>query len=109
MHERSLHADVHREDGANWAQVHEWPGCFATGDTLDELVACLEEAITLYVTPDGEQEQKLNIRLSGLDLRVGSELELRPARAELDGFANTPFRSRDPHGRGDSIGGGPRR
>jgi predicted RNase H-like HicB family nuclease len=109
MQERLLRVDVEREDGVYWAQVHEWPGCFATGDTLTELLAALEEAIAMYVTHDGEEEQKLAIRLSGLELRVGSERELRPARAELDGFANAPFRSRDPHGRGPTMGGGSRR
>jgi predicted RNase H-like HicB family nuclease len=109
MQERSLHVDVHREDGAYWAQVHEWLGCLATGGTLTERLAALEEATAMYVAPDGEEEQKLAIGLSGLELRVGSERELRPARAELDGFANAPFRSRDPHGGGPSMGGGSRR
>jgi predicted RNase H-like HicB family nuclease len=42
----SLHADVHRErDGSLWAHVSELPGCFASGDDLDQLVPALAEAI----------------------------------------------------------------
>ena len=40
-------AEVHFEDGSYWAQVRELPGCFASGDTLDELFAGLREAIQL--------------------------------------------------------------
>jgi predicted RNase H-like HicB family nuclease len=39
---------VHTEDGSYWAQVVELPGVFASGDTLDELVEALGEAISLY-------------------------------------------------------------
>ena len=40
------------KDGSLWAEVLELPGCFASGDTLDELRDALEEAISLYVTDD---------------------------------------------------------
>ena len=39
---------VHEEDGSYWAEVLELPGCFASGDTLDELRASLDEAIRLH-------------------------------------------------------------
>jgi predicted RNase H-like HicB family nuclease len=40
---------VHQEqDGSFWAEVRDLPGCFASGDTLDELRDALEEAISLY-------------------------------------------------------------
>lgn len=42
--------NLHREDdGSFWAEVVELPGCFATGETLDELREALEEAISLYL------------------------------------------------------------
>jgi len=42
--------NVHQEgEGALWAEVVELPGCFASGDTLDELREALEEAISLYL------------------------------------------------------------
>ncbi len=104
MHECELRVDVQREAGAYWAQVHEWPGCFAAGETLSELLELLEEAIAMFVTPDDEEPPPLDARLSAVDVRVGSERELRPARSELSGFANAPFRSRNPHQGGPSIG-----
>ena len=43
---------VHFEDGAYWAEVVELPGCFASGDTLDELKDALGEAIGMYLEDD---------------------------------------------------------
>jgi predicted RNase H-like HicB family nuclease len=39
---------VNEEEGSYWAEVLELPGCFASGDTLDELRAALDEAIRLH-------------------------------------------------------------
>ena len=47
MQERTLRVDVVREGGSYWAQVHEWRGCFASGETLGELMEALEEAIAM--------------------------------------------------------------
>lgn len=44
-----LTADIHHEDGSYWAEVSELPGCFASGDTLDELIGSLGEGIELYL------------------------------------------------------------
>lgn len=44
---------VRSEDGSFWATVEEYPGVFATGDTLDELRESLEEGVAL-VAPDRE-------------------------------------------------------
>ena len=38
---------VHEEDGSYWAEVVELPGCFASGDTLDELRSGLDEAVRM--------------------------------------------------------------
>ncbi len=45
---------VHQEEDAGpmWAEVLDLPGCFASGDSLDELREALEEAISLYVADD---------------------------------------------------------
>ena len=40
---------VHFEEGAYWAEVLELPGCFASGETLDELKDTLDEAIAMYL------------------------------------------------------------
>jgi len=42
-----LTANLHIEDSSFWAEVVELPGCFASGDTLDELFASLHEGIGL--------------------------------------------------------------
>jgi len=60
---RTYQAVVHHEDGSYWAEVPELPGCFAAGDTLDELKESLIEAIVLYLggeppeRPEGEVEE----------------------------------------------------
>ncbi len=41
--------NIHEEAGSLWAEVVELPGCFATGDNLDELREALDEAISLYL------------------------------------------------------------
>jgi predicted RNase H-like HicB family nuclease len=43
---------VHFEDGAYWVEVVELPGCFASGETLDELKDALDEAIAMYLEDD---------------------------------------------------------
>jgi predicted RNase H-like HicB family nuclease len=45
-----LTANIHLEDGSYWADVPELPGCFASGDTLDELFDSLREGIRLYLS-----------------------------------------------------------
>ena len=64
-----------------WAQVNEseWGGCFASGESLDELVEALCEAIGLYVTPGDEEPSSIWLRIDGMELRVRSERDLRPA------------------------------
>lgn len=39
----------HDDDGSLWAEVLDLPGCFASGDSLDELSEALEEAVRLYL------------------------------------------------------------
>jgi hypothetical protein len=71
---------------------------FASGESLDELVEALLEAIGLYVTPDGQEPGSIRSRVDGIELRVGSERELRPARAQAStGPLPAPPRSRAAH------------
>jgi predicted RNase H-like HicB family nuclease len=53
-HAMEYTAQVHHEDGMYWAEVDELPGCFASGETLDELGEALAEAISLYQADDDE-------------------------------------------------------
>jgi predicted RNase H-like HicB family nuclease len=49
MAEREFQVFVHEENGSYWAEVAGLPGCFASGDDLDELREAVIEAITLYL------------------------------------------------------------
>ena len=49
MAEREYRVLVHEDDGAYWAEVEGLPGCFASGDDLEELRESVVEAITLYL------------------------------------------------------------
>jgi predicted RNase H-like HicB family nuclease len=37
------------DEGGFWADVEELPGCFASGDTLDELEGDIKDAIETYI------------------------------------------------------------
>ncbi len=70
-----IHALVHDEDGAFWAEVPSCPGLFATGETLDELVEALREAWSLYHDVDQDRCENDSTRLEGAG--ATSELTLR--------------------------------
>jgi predicted RNase H-like HicB family nuclease len=54
MYSVSAHHET-EPDPHYWAEVPELPGCFAIGDTLDELGESLREALALYLNvPVGE-------------------------------------------------------
>ena len=44
------HIVIHdAEEGGYWAEVPSLPGCVSEGETLDEVVSNIKEAIDLYV------------------------------------------------------------
>lgn len=43
----------HYEEGSYWAEVIDLPGCFASGETLEELQDALAEAIGIYLSTPG--------------------------------------------------------
>lgn len=46
---------IHKnDDGTYWGECPELPGCFSQGDTTDELLEHMKEAIELYLkdSPD---------------------------------------------------------
>jgi predicted RNase H-like HicB family nuclease len=51
-------ANIHLEDGAYWADVPALPGCFAAGESLDELFDSLQEGIELYLKDDASQPDR---------------------------------------------------
>lgn len=77
---RQLHVNVHQEDGSYWAEVQELPGCFASGDTVPELIDSVEEAVALYLAPpDANEPPPVAINLAGFDLSLESEKPLQAA------------------------------
>ena len=56
-----LTARIHIEEGGCWADVSELPGCFASGDTLDELFNSLQEGVALYLADEGEPSGRLHV------------------------------------------------
>lgn len=61
-----LTARIHIEEGSYWADVPELPGCFASGDTLDELFESLQEGVALYLADDGTQGASLHVATATL-------------------------------------------
>jgi len=56
------------EEGGFWAEVPVLPGCASQGDTMDELVANIREAIEGWLgadapTPSGPREHVLELAL----------------------------------------------
>lgn len=80
MDQRQLHVEVHNEDGSYWAEVRELPGCFASGDTVAELIESVEEAVALYLAPEGiDQVPPVTIELAAFDLSLESKQPLQAA------------------------------
>jgi predicted RNase H-like HicB family nuclease len=61
-HRMELKVNVHLEDGSYWADVPELPGCFASGNSLDELVDSLREGIDLYLSDDRSANPRISTR-----------------------------------------------
>jgi predicted RNase H-like HicB family nuclease len=47
------------DEGGFWAEVEELPGCFASGETLDELESDVRDAIETYLAALEEQGQPI--------------------------------------------------
>jgi predicted RNase H-like HicB family nuclease len=74
-----LAVDIHYEDGTYWAQVRELPGCFASGDSIPELIEAIEESVSLYLAPaPGSPQKKRSMHLSSFGLSVEND-RLQPA------------------------------
>lgn len=62
-HSTDYTVTVHHEDGSFWAEVDQMPGCFAAGDTEEEMWECLREAMSLYLsTPESGLSVKFSAR-----------------------------------------------
>jgi predicted RNase H-like HicB family nuclease len=96
---QSLHVRIHRDRGRYWAQVREWPGCFAAGDTWEELTEAIEEAVGLYMaSEDDEGPTPVALRIREIELEVDADTPLIRAMAEDSVDPLPPMaRRRDPH------------
>jgi predicted RNase H-like HicB family nuclease len=80
MKQLAVHVDVHHEDGSYWAEVRELPGCFASGDTIAELIESVEEAVALYLAPpEADEVPVVAVELAGFDLSLESDQPLQAA------------------------------
>ena len=80
MTTRAFHVEIEREVPGYSASVSELPGCFAAGETLDQLLRAVSEAISLYLTAqDGDEPADYDAPLNRILTRVTSlELEVTP-------------------------------
>jgi predicted RNase H-like HicB family nuclease len=54
------YAIVHRDEEDNWiAEVPSLPGCVTQGETREEAIANIKEAITLYLSDLDEDHKEL--------------------------------------------------
>ena len=61
-----LTARIHIEEGTYWADIPELPGCFASGDTLDELFESLQKGVALYLAKGDRQGGPLHVATATL-------------------------------------------
>jgi predicted RNase H-like HicB family nuclease len=79
-----LTIQMHIEGDAYWAEVHELPGCFAAGSTLDELFASLREGVSLYLQGRGTEDLASEAaRLAADPADVRESLEIVDLMAKL--------------------------
>jgi predicted RNase H-like HicB family nuclease len=50
-----VHEEAEEDRGGYWAEVSELPGCYASGDTLDELEKDTKDAIEQHISALVEQ------------------------------------------------------
>ena len=48
---------IHSEDGGYWAEVPSMPGCFSQGDTREEIIENIKEAIELWLSVDAPDKK----------------------------------------------------
>ena len=59
-------ARIHHEEGTYWAEVPQLPGLFASGDTVDELLEGLKEAVALSLGDGAAAATELSeLKLAG--------------------------------------------
>jgi predicted RNase H-like HicB family nuclease len=52
---------MREEDGTLWATVEEYPGVFASGDTVEELVESIREGLELVLNEPGGPHRSVTV------------------------------------------------
>lgn len=71
-----LHARIREEDGMFWAEIEDLPGCFASGESIAEVIDALQEAVSLYLSSEGPAPRSVPAVAS-----VGLVVDESPQRA----------------------------
>lgn len=88
------HFKIHHEKSGHWAECLELSGCFAQGDTKEELDFNMKEALNLYLKepenskitqplPDSSIRRRKNIVEVQVDPAVALAIEIRRQRLAL--------------------------
>lgn len=83
---------VHEDDDGLWAEVEELPGCFASGETLEELQESLVEAIGLYLSSPESPMRVEMLNPEGLSEEPGGESRFVVAGVRSDPDCGPPWR-----------------
>ncbi|HEX3618443.1 MAG TPA: type II toxin-antitoxin system HicB family antitoxin [Solirubrobacteraceae bacterium] len=78
---QNVHIRVRFEQRSYWATVEEYPGVFATGDSIEELRASLEEGLSLVIR--GADPEQRPVQLSPLHSGGDAEAAEMVIRSEL--------------------------
>lgn len=70
MEQWTLNANIRHEDGMLWTEVEELPGCFASGETIPELIEALQEAIVMVLEDMPQHPDHIDLQLHLAPVRV---------------------------------------
>lgn len=66
---------IHEEDGGFWAEVPDLPGCCSQGDTLEEMIYNIKEAIIAVLSASIQMDRKKE-QVAKFTPGLGSKLEI---------------------------------
>ena len=70
----------HEDDGSYWAEAPEYPGLFASGDSLDELAEALAEAWAMW---HDDKNRPVEVLQAGIELQPRHEVNELHVRVPL--------------------------
>lgn len=66
---------IHEEDGGFWAEVPDLPGCCSQGDTLEEMIYNIKEAIIAVLKVSIQMDHKKE-QIAKFAPGLGSKVEI---------------------------------